>query len=234
MTDLKMFSGRPPEWSLSRPKSVFQQLYDLVGAPLRMVVLPDHVNERLHLTSLRAERLSEVLPLMQGRALDIGAGDNMLINLYREASTGTENEHGARDSRGLDVVDWGGDCVIVENCSQLPFEDNSFDTVCFVACLNHIPERKQALAESWRILKPGGRLIITMIGRLIGEVGHAIWWYSEDKHRDVADGEVMGMDPSVVSALIRDAGFPSVDRTKFVYGLNHLFVATKPSGARSR
>ncbi|WP_152971222.1 class I SAM-dependent methyltransferase, partial [Rhizobium ecuadorense] len=68
-------------------------------------------------------------------------------------------------------VDWGGDCIIVENCRQLPFEDRSFDTVCFVACLNHIPERKQALAESWRILKPGGRLIVTMIGRRIGEVG---------------------------------------------------------------
>ncbi|WP_164902132.1 MULTISPECIES: class I SAM-dependent methyltransferase [Rhizobium] len=228
MTDLKMFSGRPPKWSLSRPKSVFQHLYDLVGAPLRMVALPDHVNERLHLTSLRAERLSAVLPQMKGRVLDIGAGDNMLINLYREASVDTSNEAGARDSKGLDVVDWGGDCIIVENCRHLPFEDRSFDTVCFVACLNHIPERKQALAESWRILKPGGRLIVTMIGRLIGEVGHAIWWYSEDKHRDVAEGEVMGMDPTAVSNLIREAGFPSVHRSSFVYGLNHLFVANKP------
>jgi len=226
-----MFTGRPPEWSLSRPKSVFQHCYDFVGAPLRMIALPDHVNERLHLTSLRAERLSAVLPLLKGRVLDIGAGDNMLVNIYRDANAGTENEVGARDSKGIDVVDWGGDCVIVENCQHLPFEDSSFDAVCFVACLNHIPERRQALAESFRILKPGGRLIITMIGRLIGEIGHAIWWYSEDKHRDVADGEVMGMNPSAVSSLIREAGFPSVSRTGFVYGLNHLFVAKKPSGA---
>ncbi len=170
-----------------------------------------------------------VLPLMKGRVLDIGAGDNMLVNLYREACIGTANEIGSMDSKGLDVVDWGGECVIVENCRQLPFDDESFDTICLVACLNHIPERIEALAESHRILKKGGRLIVTMIGRLIGEVGHAIWWYSEDKHRDVADGEMMGMDPTMVTDLIRGAGFSTVRKSSFVYGLNHLFVAEKSS-----
>lgn len=101
-----MFSGRPPEWSLRRPKSTIQQLYDLVGAPLRMIALPDHTNEKLHLTSLRAERLSVVLPLLKGRVLDVGAGDNMLVNLYRESSAGKAIEAGARDSKGIDVVDW--------------------------------------------------------------------------------------------------------------------------------
>jgi hypothetical protein len=33
-------------------------------------------------------------------------------------------------------------------------------------------------------------LVVTMIGRLISEVGHAIWWYSEE----VADGEMMSKD----------------------------------------
>nr|WP_316656128.1 methyltransferase domain-containing protein [uncultured Gellertiella sp.] len=227
MTEINMFSGRPPAWSLKRPKPPLQQVYDFFGAPLRMIALPDHVNERMHLTSLRAERLSMVLPQLTGRVLDIGAGDNMLVNLYREQSTGTTNAGGAGASVGLDVVDWGGQCTIVENCRHLPFEDNSFDTVCFVACLNHIPERREALAESLRILKPGGRLVVTMIGKLIGDIGHAIWWYSEDKHRDVAEGEVMGMDPKNVMDMIREAGFPAVRRSSFVYGLNHLFIATK-------
>ena len=39
-----------------------------------------------------------------------------------------------------------------------------------------------------------------MIGRLIGDVGHAIWWYSEDKHRDIAEGEVMGIDSAADAA----------------------------------
>ena len=78
--DARMFhGGGPPAWALVRPKSLTQAAYDLVGAALRMIVLPDHVNERLHLTSLRAERLAAVLPLLRGRVLDVGAGDNTLL-----------------------------------------------------------------------------------------------------------------------------------------------------------
>jgi len=219
-----MFKGAPPAWALRRPKSFWQSLYDLVGAPLRMILLPDHQSERLHLTSLRAERLAAVLPEVRGRLLDIGAGDNMLVRLYREYAR-EEKHAAARDSVGVDVFDWGGGCTIVGNCQHLPFADGSFDTVSFVACLNHIPEREDALREARRVLRPGGRIVVTMIGRIVGEIGHAVWWYSEDKHRDVQHGEVMGMGARNVEQLLRQAGFGSVTRRGFVYGLNHLFIA---------
>ncbi len=224
-----MFGSRPPSWSLNRPKSLLQSLWDLLGAPLRMIVLPDVACEQVHLTSLRAERLAIVLPLLRGRLLDIGAGDNMLVNLYRERAVDARQVAIGQMSIGVDVVDWGGDCLIVKDCKELPLETGSFDTVSFVACLNHIPERKEAMREAVRVLRPDGQVIVTMIGRLIGDVGHAIWWYSEDKHRDVADGEVMGIDPRDVEQLMREAGLVDIQRTGFVYGLNHCFVGIKPA-----
>jgi SAM-dependent methyltransferase len=223
-----MFGAPPPQWSLKRPKPIWQSLWDLTGAPLRMVALPDVTSERLHLTSLRAERLGVVLPLIRGRLLDIGAGDNMLVNLHRERAIGSPGEAAAKASVGVDVVDWGADCLIVDNCRHLPVESNTFDTVSFVACLNHIPEREEAMREAVRALRPGGRVIATMIGKLIGDIGHAIWWYSEDKHRSIAEGEVMGMDPGDVLQLMRSSGLADVKRFGFVYGLNHCFVGTKP------
>ncbi|MCR6636424.1 class I SAM-dependent methyltransferase [Devosia sp.] len=169
-----------------------------------------------------------VLDALRGRCLDIGAGDNMLLKLYRERSRQADSFDGAVASVGVDVVDWGSDCVILPNCRSLPFRSASFDTVTFVACINHIPEREAALAEALRVLRPGGQVIITMIGSLIGKIGHAIWWYSEDKHRDIAEGEVMGMDADEIERLIAQSGFTDCVETGFVYGLNRMWIARRP------
>jgi SAM-dependent methyltransferase len=218
----------PPDWALASRKSVLQSAWDLAGAPLRMVLLPDSQSERLHLTSLRAERYAAVLPHLRGRILDIGAGDNALVRLYRQTQLRAGKDvAAAASSVGVDVVDWGGDTLKITSSDSLPFESGSFDTVCFIACINHIPERIGALKEAHRVLKPGGQVVATMIGRLIGDVGHAIWWYSEDKHRDIAEGEVMGIDSAEMLRLFGQAGFGQVSIKRFVYGMNYLYLATR-------
>lgn len=223
-SDQAMSLTLPPAWSVRRPKSFVQHAYDFLGAPLRMMLLPDESNERLHLTSLRGERFAAVLSILKGRVLDVGAGDNALLRLYRRHAS-AEQAAAARNSVGLDVVDWGADCVVVPNCSVVPFPDASFDTVTFIACLNHIPERKEALQEARRVLKPGGQLIITMINHLIGTVGHKLWWYSEEKHREMHVEELMGIDPRDVKELIEAAGFPEVQHRRFLYWMNSLYIA---------
>lgn len=42
--------------------------------------------------------------------------------------------------------------------STLPFEDQSFDAVCLVSALGRLPDRRTAVAEIWRVLRPAGRL----------------------------------------------------------------------------
>lgn len=214
----------PPAWALTRPKPIFQSALDLVTAPLRMIVLPDRVCERIHLTSLRAERFAKVLPELRGRVLDIGAGDNVLVRMYRECAAGGAAAEDAAQSVGVDVVDWGADCLLVERSDRLPFPNASFDTICYIACLNHIPERAEALVEARRLLRPGGRVLVTMIGRFIGRIGHTLWWYSEDKHREVDEDEEMGLDKVEVKTLFAQAGYRCMRVDRFVYGLNRLYV----------
>lgn len=51
----------------------------------------------------------------------------------------------------------------VANMLDLPFEDNSFDSVFCVATLHHMPSdtrRWQAVSEMYRVLKPGGLLFL--------------------------------------------------------------------------
>ena len=46
------------------------------------------------------------------------------------------------------------------SAEELPFDDNSFDAVTISYGLRNVQKPKQALAEFFRVLKPGGRVLI--------------------------------------------------------------------------
>jgi len=193
-----------------------RHIWNLLGAPLRLIFLPDDCSTRLGLTSLEEERISAVLPYVQGRLLDIGAGRNKLVKRYGNGV-------------GVDVYDWGGGALIVEDSSQLPFPDGEFDTVTFLASLNHIPNRVDVLREGYRVLSPKGRLIVTMINPILGGIGHFIWWYSEDKERGMKKDEIVGMWTKDIARLCRSAGFEVVEHKRFLYQLNNFYLGIKSS-----
>jgi SAM-dependent methyltransferase len=44
---------------------------------------------------------------------------------------------------------------------SLPFEDQLFDSIVCIDAINHLPNRPHVLAEWYRVLKPGGRILFT-------------------------------------------------------------------------
>jgi SAM-dependent methyltransferase len=192
-------------------KGIGRMVWDFLGMGFRLVLLDQAWLPKLGWTTLEEDRIRAVWPEVRGRLLDIGSGPNTFVNA-------------CGDGVGVDVHDWGGGTVVVENSAELPFEDASFDTVTFIACLNHIPYRRDVLAEARRLLRPGGRVVITMINPILGGTGHKLWWYSEDKHRDVAEGEVGGMWTKDIVAVCESAGLTLTRHKRFVYGMNHLYV----------
>ncbi len=190
---------------------MWQHAKDFLGVPLRLAVLGDETSRHLGLTCLEDKRVSAISACARGRLLDIGAGNNRLVREYRNGI-------------GVDVFDWGGGTLIVEDTSRLPFTDGEFDTISFVASLNHIPNRAAVLKEARRLLAPGGQVLITMIGPVIGYVGHRLfWWYSEDKTRGMAPGETCGLSVEAIHQLAVDSGLAIARHSRFVYGMNHLY-----------
>ena len=119
-------------------KSAARHLWDAVGIPFRLALFRQEWLPHFGWTTLEEERIAAVRPWIRGRLLDVGAGLNTLARRYP-------------DGVGVDVHDWGGGAQVIENAAQLPFPDASFDTVTFLACLNHIPNRHDAVADPLRL-----------------------------------------------------------------------------------
>jgi SAM-dependent methyltransferase len=62
---------------------------------------------------------------------------------------------------------------------NLPFSDGSFDKIIAAEVLEHIPDDMSAMAELLRVLKPGGRLAVTVPSWLPERI---CWGLSEDYH----------------------------------------------------
>jgi SAM-dependent methyltransferase len=66
-----------------------------------------------------------------------------------EASTKALGYEGLADFRQGDAAE------------RLPFEEASFDAITCIDAINHLPNRPRVLEEWRRVLKPGGRLLVT-------------------------------------------------------------------------
>lgn len=127
------------------------------------------------------ERILESVGLHGGeRVLDLGCGRGaVLVAVARRLTTGrvtgvdiwsTKDQSG----NGKDVtlrnaaLEGVSDRVQIEtrDLRSLPFPDTTFDVVVSSLAIHNIPsnaDRRQAIAEGYRVLRPGGRMVIADI-----------------------------------------------------------------------
>lgn len=128
------------------------------------------------MTDITATFYQRYLPLhAKGRLADLGCGNVPFYHVYKELVT--ENI----------CVDWPGSLHKNEyldlECDlnkPLPLEDNSFDTLVISEVLEHIANPELIWQEMTRILKPGGKLILSVpFMYKIHEAPHDYYRYTE-------------------------------------------------------
>lgn len=221
----------PPARRPRPRRSRLKKLVDFATFGLRALVL--YHDDRWGLSSLASERYDYAAGEVQGRCLDVGCGrGNRFVTKYL-----------AGNGRGIDVFRYEGltDENLVEDMSHFPFEDASFETVTFLANLNHVPTsmRDVELAEAYRCLRPGGNIIVTM-GNPVAEVLiHKLVWLSDrlfgthvdvDSERGMEEEEQYYVLDREIRARLARAGFRRVRKKRFLtqWLLNHMLVGWKP------
>jgi SAM-dependent methyltransferase len=102
--------------------------------------------------------LSSILPHMQGTVVDVGCGAQPYRSLLPPdvAYVGIDTSE-SKNAFGYETPD-----TIYYDGRTWPLADSSVDVVLATETLEHVPDPRHFLAEAFRTLGPGGRLVLTV------------------------------------------------------------------------
>ena len=119
------------------------------------------------------------------------------------------------------------------NAEQLPFHDSSFDLVTMAFGLRNVTDKQQALDSIYRVLRPGGRLLVLEFSRPAAALKPAYDFYSfsilpklgrlvardEASYRYLAESIRMHPDQQTLRDMMQQAGFEDCDYHNLTGGI---------------
>lgn len=128
------------------------------------------------------------------------------------------------------------------NAEELPFTDNYFDCITISFGLRNVTDKQKALCSMWRVLKPGGRLLILEFSKPQYKIlNKAYDLYSftmlplmgkvvandADSYRYLAESIRMHPDQKTLKKMMEDAGFVDVKYHNMTGGIVALHTGFK-------
>ena len=136
----------------------------------------------------------------------------------------------------------GNLAVAQADAEALPFDDDSFDCITIGFGLRNVTDKDRALASMYRVLKPGGRLLVLEFSKPILPGFSALYdQYSfkvlpvmgkfvagdADSYRYLAESIRMHPDQETLAAMMRSVGFERVDYHNLTAGVVALHKGFK-------
>ena len=122
-----------------------------------------HLKSDQSLVALNHTLLNQIKPPKTGLILDLGCGAAALMPRYAKKYWGkhilaldfsfTSLKHSQRQIKSI---------YLNADALSLPFKTNAFNLIISNGVLHHIPNYSQALKETTRILKPKGKVYLTI------------------------------------------------------------------------
>lgn len=165
------------------------------------------------------------------------AGNAEAVVLDMTESMLVEGRKRAEAEAMSDQLDW-----MVGDAMALPFEDNSFDVYTISFGIRNVTRIPDALSEAFRVLRPGGRLMVLEFSQLpnpmmqkaydlysfnvIPRMGQAIAG-DRDSYQYLVESIRKFPNQDVFAAMIRDAGFENVSYRNMTFGVAALHSGWK-------
>ncbi len=156
-------------------------------------------------------RVQETVPALRWlrpgrgeRILDIGCGEGTYD--YRIALRGARvfgfdlNRDQLRRAAACHKTPFTG--FFCADAGAFPLRSDQFDTVISLCVFEHLPDDRQTLREMWRVLRPGGRIVLTLDSLSLEGIDEA--W--RDEHRERHSVRQFYTYPEVES-LLESCGF---------------------------
>ena len=108
----------------------------------------------------RLEKMVELIGLpVEGRLLDAGGGTGRVSHEFRHLAKEVVVADLSIDMLGQ-AKGKGGLGLTCSHSEFLPFADGYFERVIMIDAFHHVFDQKRTATELWRMLSPGGRLVI--------------------------------------------------------------------------
>lgn len=167
--------------------------------------------------------ICQVLPYIEGpRVLEVSFGTGYLLTQYAHQfeTFGIDFNQRMVITAQQNLKRAGIEAELKQgSVEDLPYPNECFDTVVNTMAFTAYPNGRQAMTELYRVLKPGGKLVMVDInypqdGNRLGTIGAKMWQALGDVLRDMG-------------ALFQEFGFEYTNQEIGGFGSIHLYVAKK-------